>query len=576
MDRTAWIAVSLCVIALVAWEVYVARQVQPRPVQQTFLSSPVASVAPVAVASPAAIEGSNPTPPGPTPAVNFAEHTETLSNNDVELRLTNRGGAISEILLLNHTAEIDQRVVLNAGQRVPIGAIVTDPSSAELPEFTTVPSANGLVQFHRTTPENVEIRKTFGFVPTTEKKDNFSYDMDVEFRNAGTAVYNQSPYFVTLGAAKPVHPTDVSSYTNLAWCVDGKAGSIDVNWFAASNGLFGLQKRPAREVYQGKVANAEWAGVTNQFFATLLVPTNAKAEEVWGTRRELHQPDGTSLPAVEGALRMPGFALQPGQTASVHFQIFGGPKLYHRLAQLGHNEAEVMNFGILKLVSQALLNFMNLLHHYLGSYAAAVIALTTIVNLALWPLRTKGNNSMRRMSALSPKMQELKVKYKDDPQRMNQEVMKMYKQYGVNPVGGCLPMLIQIPIFWGLFTMLRQAVELRNATFFWVKDLSQPDTIAHLPIMNWPVNILPLIMAATSFWMTRLTPKTGDPTQQRLMMFTPLIFVFFCYNFAAALALYYTTQNLFMIMQLYQSRKQPVPVLEKQSAPGKKSSGKRR
>jgi YidC/Oxa1 family membrane protein insertase len=146
---------------------------------------------------------------------------------------------------------------------------------------------------------------------------------------------------------------------------------------------------------------------------------------------------------------------------------------------------------------------------------------------------------------------------------MNAEVMKLYKDYGVNPVSGCLPMMIQIPIFFGLFTMLRQAVELRNATFLWVKDLSQPDKIGHIPGLGWPINILPLIMAGTSFWMTHVTPKSGDATQQRVMMFMPLIFVVFCYNFAAALALYYTTQNLFTILQLYQNRNQPIPKLEK-------------
>ena len=165
---------------------------------------------------------------------------------------------------------------------------------------------------------------------------------------------------------------------------------------------------------------------------------------------------------------------------------------------------------------------------------------------------------MRRMSALSPKIQELRTKYKDDPTRMNQEVMKLYKEHGVNPVGGCLPMLIQIPIFFGLFTMLRQAVELRGASFFWIHDLSQPDTVGHLPVLGWPINVLPLIMAATSFWMTHLTPKSGDPTQQRMMMFTPIIFIVFCYNFAAALALYYTTQNLLTVLQLYVNKRQPV------------------
>jgi YidC/Oxa1 family membrane protein insertase len=133
-------------------------------------------------------------------------------------------------------------------------------------------------------------------------------------------------------------------------------------------------------------------------------------------------------------------------------------------------------------------------------------------------------------------------------------------------------MMIQIPIFFGLFTMLRQAVELRNASFLWIHDLSQPDTIAHLSVGGWDlrINLLPILMALTNVWMMRLTPKSGDPTQQRVMMFTPIIFVVFCYNFAAALSLYYTTQNLLTILQLYLNRRQPMPKLEKVTPPDKR------
>src|ERR1700739_4044972 len=159
---------------------------------------------------------------------------------------------------------------------------------------------------------------------------------------------------------------------------------------------------------------------------------------------------------------------------------------------------------------------MNLLHGVLWhNYAAAILALTTIIRLVLWALQSKANRSMIQTAARGPKMQELREKYKDDPTRMNREVMKLYKQYGINPVGGCLPMLIQLPIFFGLFQMLGQAVELRNERFLWRKDLSQPNTVAHVPGLGWPINILPLCMAATQVWLMQMTPKTGDPAQGR-------------------------------------------------------------
>jgi YidC/Oxa1 family membrane protein insertase len=564
MDRTAWIVVALCVIGLVAWQIYVAKQMPPRPVPVNAASgqpSPTATPKVLeASASPATPEA---TPETAEPAPSFAEKIETLRNSDVELRLTNRGGGIKEAVLLRQMAEKGQRVVLNSAQNAPIGAIIEQPSAPTLSEFTASTESNSVVQFEGTTAEQVAIRKKFFFEKSAENKDNYVIEMDVDLENRGTKPYQNGGYFVALGSAAPIHPKDYPSYTRLVWCIDGRAKGIDVGWFGSSGGILGLGQRAARPYYQENIAGAEWVAVSNQFFTTLMAPLTAKAISVWGRRFDTNYAPDQKLPAIEGALGMPGFQLQTGQTYSARFEIYAGPKLYHRLAQLPHNEAEVMDFGIFKLVCQFLLNFMNLLHSWLGDYGLAILALTTIIKLTLWPIQNRANRSMRQMAALSPKMQELKEKYKDDPTRMNQELMKLYKQYGINPVGGCLPMMIQIPIFFGLFKMLGQAVELRNAKFLWVRDLSQPDTIAHLPLLGWPVNIIPLCMAATQIWLMAMTPKTGDPTQRRVMMFTPLIFLFICYNFAAALALYYTAQNLFSILQFYQNKRQPMPTLEK-------------
>jgi YidC/Oxa1 family membrane protein insertase len=574
MDRTAWIAVTLCVVGLMLWEIYSFKQAQQRaarPAQAIAGASPIstpsvtplpAETAPSASASPVPSATASVQPSPNVPA--FAEVTETLRNSDVELHLTNRGGGIARAVLLNHLAEENKRITLNSDEHPPIGAIVSDPAAPILPEYKIRREGDAVV-FESAVPEQVSIRKKFFFPPTNQKKDNYIAQFDLEFRNGGTSAYDNPGYFVELGAATPVHQNDYPSYTRLVWCVDGKAKGIDVNWFNASNGFFGMGQRPAQPFYQENVSGAEWAAVTDQFFATLVVPLSGKANGVWGKRFDVQRWADAKLGGIEGAARMPGFKIGPGQSYLAQFEIYTGPKLYHRLATLPHNEAEVMEFGIFKIICQALLNALNTLHSFLGNYAAAIFALTVIVKAILWPIQNKATRSARQMAALSPKMQELREKYKDDPTKMNQELMKLYKEYGINPVGGCLPMVIQIPIFFGLFTMLRQAVELRNASFFWIHDLSQPDTVARIALLGFsvPINVLPLIMAATSFWMTHLTPKSGDPTQQRMMMFTPIIFIVFCYNFAAALALYYTTQNLLTILQLYLNRRQPMPTLQK-------------
>jgi len=574
MDRTAWIAIILCVIGLVVWEWWVAKQTpRPRPPTSAQLSpapTPLAGTSPSAVpltaSSPPSAATGTPAPEA-TPA--FAEKIETLRNDDVELRLTNRGGGIREAVLLNHIGQGGDRLVINSKDQSPIGAMVEQPNSPKFDEFTLIREADGSLRCERAA-ENVTIRKKFFFPPGKEKKDNFLAEMDVDLVNAGAQPYSNPGYFVALGAAVPIHPKDYSYYTRLVWCVDGKAKGVDVGWFGGGGGLFGVGQRAPQPFYQQDLANADWAAVSDQFFTTLIAPLTAKGNGVWGRRFDISPEQKTY--GLSGALRMPPFQLPPGQTYSAKFEIWAGPKIYHRLARLDHNEAEIMDFGIFKIVSQFLLNFLNWLHGFIGSYGWSILALTAIIKIVLWPLQDKANRSMRRMSLLNPKIQELREKYKDDPTRMNQEVMRLYKDYGINPVGGCLPMMIQIPIFFGLFKMLGQAVELRNAHFFWVHDLSQPDTVATLPLLGYsiPINIIPLCMAATQIWLMAMTPKTGDATQRRVMMFTPLIFLFICYNFAAALALYYTTQNLFSIVQFYYNKRQPLPTLEKRVPAGKR------
>jgi YidC/Oxa1 family membrane protein insertase len=543
----------------------------PRPLAITTSPAPVSSVSPAApsisaVPLASALPASTPTPAATIPS--FALKTETLSNGDVELHFTNRGGGISEAILPKHKAEHEKRVSLNSPEYLPIGALVENPAAPVLTEYELTRESDA-VRFKQTTADNITIRKKFFFPKTSEEKDNYLIELDVDLQNGGAKPYSNPGYFLGLGSAVPIHAKDFPSYTRLAWSVDGKAKGIDVGWFGASSGFVGMGQRMARPLYQENVANAEWVAVSNQFFTTLITPLTGKANAVWGRRVETELSPDLKVPAIEGALGLPGFELQPGQTNSARFQMWIGPKLYHRLARLEHDEAEIMNFGIFKLVSQFLLNFMNWLHSAVRDYGVAILVLTTIIRVVLWPLQSKANQSMRKTAVLGPKMQELREKYKDDPTRMNQEVMKLYKQYGINPVGGCLPMVIQIPIFFGLYQMLGQAVELRNQKFLWVPDLSQPDTVAHLPVLGWPINIIPLCMAATQIWLMAMTPKTGDATQRRVMMFTPLIFLFICYNFAAALALYYTAQNLFSILQFYQNKKQPMPTLEKVAPAGK-------
>src|SRR2546422_6093184 len=282
MDRTAWIVVVLCVIGLVLWELYLAKQAPPRSAPLNVSpgrASPTATIAsPTPIAAPeVAAKAAEPVP-------SFPEKIETLRNSDVELRLTNRGGGIKEAVLLKQVAEKGQRVVLNSAESAPIGAFIEQPSAPALPEFTPSTESDSVVQFERTTSEQVSIRKKFFFQQSSEKKDNFVAEMDVDLENRGAKPYRSAGYFVALGSAAPIHAKDYPSYTRLVWCIDGKAKGIDVGWFGGSGGFLGLGQRAARPFYEESIHSAEWVAVSNQFFATLMAPLTAKATGAWGRR----------------------------------------------------------------------------------------------------------------------------------------------------------------------------------------------------------------------------------------------------------------------------------------------------
>lgn len=581
MDRKAWIVIVLCIASLGLWQWAYVKYYSPTPEQ----AAEMRRVAEEARAVEAA-KGTAPTPAptaAPTPVPDTAaappaspsvpQEQTKISTGLADFHFVSDIGGIERVVLLGHLGEQGGNVVLNMPEAAPIGALGEEPGKP-LGGFERVPSgrANEVV-FLRQGPDGSNTRKTFIVDEADGGQGNYVVNLEVAFTNGGGAEAGRPGFFVSTGGLAPVHYHDMPIYTGFDWYHGGKATFIDVNWFNASSiPLTGIQLRPASAFYTQTAEEIAWAAVKSQYFVSIVAVTEGvPGTGVWARRLDLLHAGKAEekVLGIEGSLGFAGFTLAPGETKSWKFQIFAGPKDLGRLSKLGHGEQEVMNFGIFKWVSEILLYSMNALHGVLGNFAAAIIVLTIIIKALLWPLQNKATNSMRRMAALAPKMTELREKYKDDPTRMNQELMKLYKDYGVNPFSGCFPMLIQIPIFFGFYSMLGTAIELRNSSFLWVQDLSQPDTVGH--IFGFPLNILPLLMALTMLWQMHITPKTGDAVQQRMFMFMPLIFILFAYNFASALSLYWTTQNIISIIQLYATRNTPLPVLEKKSVTQKKS-----
>ncbi|RME95658.1 MAG: membrane protein insertase YidC, partial [Verrucomicrobia bacterium] len=247
---------------------------------------------------------------------------------------------------------------------------------------------------------------------------------------------------------------------------------------------------------------------------------------------------------------------------------------YNTLAGLGKSQDLAMNFTtIFGWFAKLLLLSMKGIHSVGLSYGATIIAITFIIKLLFWPLTRASTRSMKRMQALQPQMKAIQEKYKDDPRKMNMKLMEFMKENRVSPLGGCLPILLQIPVFIGFYQMLQSAIELRGARFLWACDLSQPDTIGYL--FGFPINPLPLLMGASQFWQTRMTPPSPgmDPVQQKMFQYMPLIFIVILYNFPAGLALYWTVQNLLTILQMKLTKNievEPVPVAAKKVAKPKR------
>jgi len=247
--------------------------------------------------------------------------------------------------------------------------------------------------------------------------------------------------------------------------------------------------------------------------------------------------------------------LKPGENVVKQFTTYAGPKEYRLLEAhaltYGNSIDSVMGFdGFFGAFAKILLWAMSGIHNSFGlGYALCIIVITIIIKLLFWPLTRASTVSMKRMAAYQPHMAEIREKYKDDSQKMNKRIMEFMREHKINPLGGCLPILIQIPVFFGFFTMLRSAVELRGAEFLWACDLSQSDTVAH--IAGFPINPLPMIMGVTMILQARITPvsPTADATQQKIMKYMPLMFIVILYNFSAGLTLYWTVQNMLSILQ---------------------------
>jgi YidC/Oxa1 family membrane protein insertase len=544
------------------------------------------TAAPTNVAPPAA----TPTPATTVPASGIRvstegpEQTEVLTNATGEAiyTFTSRGGGLKLVQLTRYLEVVgcerprgaNVYASLNEHARVPMLAMQADEAFGDN-NFTLRVTSPTSITAEKVLASGLRVAKEFILA------SNYQVHFSVRIENPTAQTVALPAQSMSAGTSTPMGPRDNGQMMGVFWFNGEKTEHVDHAYFEPRGGCAGIGDRPARLEFTSGPRPIHWAAPHNQFFAIVVAAktTNAVASQFTGLRVALPRPTVEEMAAdpkairephgIEGLLTYPAVAIGANQSIAREYTIYAGPKQEKLLSRVARRTGEIMDFGFWSFLSKLMLRAMNTIHSLiapivpkaLGDYAMALVIMTIIIKLLFWPLTQKSTQSMKRMQALAPETKKIQEKYKDDPLKAQKKIMELWKEHKVSPMSGCWPMMIQLPIFFALFRMIPNAIELRGAPFLWACDLSKPDTILAIPGLGFPLNPLPILMGITMLIQARMQPPSPgmDPAQQAMLKYMPLIFMVFLYNQPAGLTLYWTVQNLLTIVQtkLTKAKEQP-------------------
>jgi len=382
-------------------------------------------------------------------------------------------------------------------------------------------------------PQGIEITTRFLFY-----SDTYNIDLLVIINNKSEYIIDDS---LLLNLAHFPQETKKSYYAfeGMALLVGNKLEEVKV-------------KKLKDKLFSGQIS---WIAYEEAYFMTAIISEEDKKATAKGTTL----PDGE----VRITYITPSLNLRQHQKATESFTLYLGPRDLYTLKALGRKLEKAINFGWFDIIAKPLLVTLRFFNKHVGNYGVSIILLTILIKILFWPLTHKSYQSMKEMRKLQPMMAKIREKYKGNKQEMNKQLMGLYKTYKINPMGGCLPMVIQIPVFFALFRVLPNSIELRHAPFaLWIKDLSAPDRLFsfpfEIPFMAPPygIPVLTLIMGASMFIQQKMTPTPGDPAQAKMMMMLPIVFTFLFINFPSGLVLYWLVSNILSIAQQYRITRQ--------------------
>ena len=475
----------------------------------------------------------------------------TLENEDICVQIHLESAAIKEIALKKYPFKKGQPepFIFNYGAQVPALDLQLG-DTLEKPNYELVTREARRLHFIGRYRNGLTIEREYRLSDQENKKeDPYVIHQHLCWENHGNIPYPLQDIRLSLGNIPSSASDATGDYLNFGYFNGKKALFVKHREFSQSSGFFGFGKRAARLEISAS-DSIRWGSVKNQFFTSIITPHVAasgyvvRPVEFSSFGKEMVVPQE----GMTGSLIFQLGWLQPLEQKILDSEFYVGPKDFVRLDRLGLEQERVMQFGFFGFFSKLLLLLMKAIHSIVPNLGLTIIAVTILIRLLLWPFTRAQVRSSQQMALIQGPLKQLRERYKDQPQKIQSETLKLFKDHQVNPAAGCLPIFVQIPIFLGLYSMLRTASDLRFAEFLWIRDLSMPDTVAHLG--RFPLNILPWLMGITTFWQMRIMPSaTLDPMQRKVFQWMPLMFLFFCYNLPSGLILYWTVQNMLSIIQ---------------------------
>ena len=505
----------------------------------------------------AAAEPAEPEAAAPAAEEKAPEVLSTLANERLELTLSSHGAGIVRAAILGYPSVkgSDVPVTFDFSDR-PAAAPIGYPGLAPRAAFEVANATDDSVAYRKALPGGLVIERTLTLGA------NYQVQIVDRIENTSAAAIPLSGYGLQSGFMENLPGEEGKQQVPLLG-VDTLTGSAAVQyWGGKFDKWFPVDGAGQPQALPGpgeEPIHVDWVAVKNKYFTQILTPEESAdrclveaghGKPVRSSFMGIFPRTTIPIARVAASFQLPDFDLAPGQVIEQNASFYLGPKVYTELKANGPHQEDILQLGFWRVVGIWILKVMVWIqaHVWPYSYGLAIILLTFMIRIIFWPLNHKSMVSTRHMQEIQPLITALKEKYKGDAQKQQQEMMALYKEHKINPMGGCLPMLVQIPVFFALFVVLRGAIELRFSSFLWISDLSTPENLFKdvLPI---GLNILPLFMGVTMWLQQKMTP-TSDPQQQKMMMMMPVLFTFMFYSFPSGLSLYWSVNQVMMIVQL--------------------------